>query len=87
MKRTGVSKTVFLLFAHKQHNLVMPLRLLGVNPSSAIVMRIGILGLPMEVVFIDDIIIVLRRRRKVFVGLVQGDEEQGGIVLRQIKYT
>lgn len=62
MERTSVSKTVFLFLTHKKHNLVMPLRLLGVNPSSTVVMGVGVLGLPMEVVFIDDIIIVLRRR-------------------------
>ena len=62
MKRTGVSKTVFLFLSHKEYNLVMTLRLLGINLSSPVVMGVGVFRLPMEVVFIDDIIIVLRRR-------------------------
>lgn len=70
MERTGVSKTVFLFLTHKEHNLVVPLRLLGVNPSPAVMMGVGILRLPMEIVFVDDIIIVLRGRGKILVRFV-----------------
>ena len=55
--------------------------------TTFVVVRVRVPRLPMEILFVDKVVVVLRSGGEVLLGFVQGDKQQGGIEFLQKEYT
>lgn len=76
---TDIAEAVLLVFPHEQDETATVAALVGVS-ASCVGMGHRVLRLPVEPVLADEVVVVLRCRGEILVRLVQGDEEQFGIV-------
>lgn len=73
-KRTCVAKPVLLVLAHEEQKLLSVLLLSYIAPTPAGVC-VGVFRLPMKLVFADNIIVIHRLGRKIFVRFVKSYKE------------